>query len=275
MGETIEWSSIMDSNAAECREFIRNHIAKLSQTKDSKVLRVYLKEMERDLEIFKDPSVIAEFKKKTAYQENEFSSNATNKNIMKAKDHAIAFLENLQFKLEDSIGRGSLESDDCFTEDIALKIITRVLKNFHSHIEEMYQAKVHGKAHITKEKLEAIKIGNEYDVQRILYSILKPIFPEARLEVTNDTGYGSVRYDIFIEKYNVVIEVKCSRPSMSDKSLREELGSDIYHYQYSNVFFFVYDKDKLITNKVAFVDTYTGEFDKKKIQTVVIQPVRL
>lgn len=60
----------------------------------------------------------------------------------------------------------------------------------------MYEAPVHGKAAITKEKLDEIKIGNEYDVQRILFSLIKPIFPEARLEVSDDNGYGTSRYDM-------------------------------------------------------------------------------
>lgn len=266
----------MDLNHAgiDFRELVSKCMEKLRQSDDPQKLRFHVKEVQKELELFKDPTIIAEYKKETAYQENEFSSIATNKNIIRARDHGIAFLENLQTKLE-KLAVSDSETDKVITQEIALIIIKRVLNNFYYHIEEMYQAKVHGKAQITKEKLDAIKIGNEYDVQRILYSIIKPIFPEARLEVTNDTGYGPVRYDIFIEKYNVVIEVKCSRPSMTDKSLREELGSDIYHYQYSNIFFFVYDKEKIITNKVAFIDTYTKEFDRKKIQTIVIQPISL
>ncbi|MDC3418333.1 hypothetical protein [Aquibacillus salsiterrae] len=82
------------------------------------------------------------------------------------------------------------------TEKIAVNIINRILMNFYSHIEEMYESKVHGKAGITKEKLDEIRIGNEYDVQRILYSIIKPIIPEARLEVVDDAGSGSVRRDM-------------------------------------------------------------------------------
>jgi hypothetical protein len=139
----------------------------------------------------------------------------------------------------------------------------------------MYETNVHGKAHITKEKLDAIKIGNEYDVQRILYSIVKPIFPEARLEVSDDAGYGTIRYDIIIEKYNVAIEVKCSRPSMTERLLREELGSDAFHYKYSNIFFFLYDKDKIVKNKTAFIENYSKVYDNKPIETIIIQPINL
>ncbi|SJU05230.1 Uncharacterised protein [Clostridioides difficile] len=44
----------------------------------------------------------------------------------------------------------------------------------------MYLDTVHGKGNITNQQLENIKIGNEYDVQRILFSLIKPIFPNAK-----------------------------------------------------------------------------------------------
>lgn len=265
----------LKNGEVELKEFICNYITKLNNSKDTGEVKKYLKDIQNELEKLNDVILVAEYKKDIVYQENEFSTVATSKSIMKAKGNAVNFLEKLLSKFEKPSIEKNHENDDLFTEEIALCIINRLLKNFYFHIEEMYHAHVHGKAHITREKLDEIKIGNEYDVQRILYSILKPIFPEARLEVSDDNGYGTSRYDIFIEKYNVVIEVKCSRPSMTDKSLREELGSDIFHYNYSNIFFFIYDKTKIITNRTAFVDTYTCEFDNKKIKTILIQPISL
>ena len=112
-------------------------------------------------------------------------------------------------------------------------------------------------------------------MQRILYSLIKPVFPEARVEVSNDTGCSTVRYDIFIENYSIIIEVKCTRESMTERSLTEEIGSDIYHYKYRNIFFFIYDKEKIIKNKIAFENTYIKSFDQKSINTIIIQPVNL
>ncbi|WP_158407995.1 hypothetical protein [Clostridium scatologenes] len=68
----------------------------------------------------------------------------------------------------------------------------------------------------------------------MLYSLIKPIFPEARLEVSNDTGFSTIRYDILIENLSSIIEAKCSRKSMTQKSLIEEIGSDIVHYKYNS-----------------------------------------
>lgn len=255
------------------KEQIKEYIEHLNVSSDPKDMKFHIKNVQEKLELLDEPKLLAEYKKETIYQENNFSPKATIISITQAKENAVSFLVKLLTKIDKN--EINNQNDDIITESIAVNIINRILVNFYSHIEEMYQSKVHGKANITKEKLDEIKIGNEYDVQRILYSIIKPIFPEARVEVPDDTGYGSVRYDIFIEKFNIVIEVKCSRPSMSDKSLREELGSDIYHYKLSNVFFFIYDKNKIVTNRVAFENTYNGKFDGKNIKTVLIQPISL
>ena len=54
-----------------------------------------------------------------------------------------------------------------------------------------------------------------------------------------------------------------------------KIGSDIYRYQYNNIFFFIYDKEKIVKNKSAFENTYNKNFGQKNINTIIIQPVRL
>ncbi len=64
---------------------------------------------------------------------------------------------------------------------------------------------------------------------------------------------------------------------MTERTIEEEIGSDIYHYQTKNVFFFIYDKDKIIKNIDAFIKSYTkneNNFDKN-VDAIVIQPVLL
>ncbi|MBE1556701.1 hypothetical protein [Sporosarcina limicola] len=254
---------------------IQQQITRLSEIKDSNLLKALLKDIERELEGFLGAKMVSRFKLETVYQENEFSVVATQKSLEKAQKNAVFFLVNLLSEFEINSNKTGFNDDDWLTEEIALCIIRRILNNFYYHIEAMYEANVHGKAFITKEKLDGIKIGNEYDVQRILYSLVKPVFPEARLEVTDDTGYGSIRYDIIIDKYNTVIEVKCSRASMTKKKLTEEVASDAFHYKYANIFFFLYDKHKIIDNKTAFIVAYSKIYNDKKIETVIIQPISL
>lgn len=51
-----------------------------------------------------------------------------------------------------------------------------------------------------------------------------------------DSGHHTIRKDIVIESQDIVIELKCSRKSMSERSLSEEVASDIVHYNNKYVF---------------------------------------
>lgn len=155
------------------------------------------------------------------------------------------------------------------------QITSSILLNFTKHLDEMYRNPVHGNGGLKKEDLDKIILVNEYDVQRMLFSLIRPIFPDARIEVDQDSGYKGIRYDIFLTNYDTVIEVKCTRASMIERKLTEEIGSDIYHYPHRNVYFFIYDKVKLIKNVDAFTNRYSTSSEEKYIQTVIIQPQTL
>ncbi|MCC0669205.1 hypothetical protein KGF36_11830 [Clostridioides sp. ZZV14-6009] len=252
-------------------ELISNLLNELEAMSDIRLIKEYIDNID-SLNIPFSQTEKSDIDRLLMYQENDFSNMATRKSILSAKSRLTTYLRSLLNKIEN---KTNLSNMGVFTEDVAKMIIRNVLSNFYMHIYEMYEANTHGKAHITKDKLNDIKIGNEYDVQRILYSIIKPIFPDSRVEVSDDTGNASIRYDIFIEQYDLVIEVKCSRESMTEKKLTEEIGSDGFHYNYKNIFFFIYDKNRVIKNKVAFVNTYTRCSENKNIETIVIQPINL
>lgn len=160
------------------------------------------------------------------------------------------------------------------SKETALTIIEAILKNFQMHYQAMYKNPVHRKGTITQNTLEAIQIGNEYDLQRMLYSLLLPIFPTVRQEVTSDNGYGSMRADLYVDDYDVVVETKCTRDSMSEKKLVDELGADGFHYKASTIFFFVYDKASVIKNPEAFKKVFIRErnTDGKRIRMVIVPP---
>lgn len=141
----------------------------------------------------------------------------------------------------------------------------------------MYKDKVHGNGKLSKTDLDKITLGNEYDVQRMLYSLLKPIFTNARLEVHGDGGYMGTRCDIELPDCDAVIEVKCTRGSMTERKLSEELGSDIYHYKTGKLFFYIYDKEGIIKNAEAFEKNYTKELKdpNRSIETYITQSVNL
>jgi len=107
-----------------------------------------------------------------------------------------------------------------------------------------------------------------------LYAYLKPIYPSARLEVCEDNGYRTFRGDIVLDK-DTMIEIKCTRSSMSLKSLLEEIEADMTHYQAANLYFFIYDKEKLISGPINFKNTYEKKSEEKEIHLIIHQPKKL
>ncbi|MCY6355288.1 hypothetical protein [Clostridium sp. ZS2-4] len=230
-------------------------------------------------DIFSDNSILNQFSMETVIFINKFSQQNTINTLNEGFEKGMNFLKILRSDICKGLydEAENLNKDEAIDKTIALIIIRRILNNFHKHIQAMYQEKVHGNGTIKQEDLRKIRIGNEYDVQRILYSLIRPIFPEVRLEVSDDAGYKSVRYDVILEEYSIVIEVKCSRKSMSERNLTEELGSDAFHYKGEYLFLFIFDKENIIKNTDAFENAYKrekGNFDKD-IEAIVIQPVTI
>lgn len=138
-------------------------------------------------------------------------------------------------------------------------------------MENLFERRLHKKGGIQKEQLEGLRIKNEYDVQHLLYAYLKPLYPMARAEVNEDTGYGTVRSDILLDSKNT-IEVKCTRKGMVLKKLVEEIEADMVHYSAKNIYFFIYDKEKLIDNPCNFKSSYEEKMKDKHIYIIIHQP---
>lgn len=224
---------------------------------------------------FSDPSVARSFLMETGDVGSSHLPSANQDGRFRFLSHGIQFLKGLGADLEQ--GLHDPMDEDVIQRPTAVLIIRRILQNFHKHLEAMYREKVHGSGTFQQKDLDRIRIGNEYDVQRMLYSLIRPIFPEARMEVTEDTGYRAVRYDIFLDEYDLVIEVKCSRSKMRERDLLEELGADAFHYPSSHLFLFVYDKEKVIANVDVFRKAYLRDKSSfgKDVEAVVLQPIDL
>lgn len=81
----------------------------------------------------------------------------------------------------------------------------------------------------------------------------------ARAEVNEDTGYGAVRTDILLDSKNT-IDIKCTRKGMVLRKLGEEIEADMVHYSAKIIYFFIYDKEKLIDNPFNFKTIYEEKF---------------
>lgn len=62
---------------------------------------------------------------------------------------------------------------------------------------------------------------------------------------------------------------------MSRKKLVEEIEADIVHYSASNIYFFIYDKEKLIDNPQVFKNHYENIVKEKNIFITIHQPKML
>lgn len=210
-------------------------------------LKRYLKEAEID------SKHIFELEQQAFYMKNDYSDkdNADKRNVAKKK--VINYIEKIM--------SGNANYDN----------LANILDNFYLFIEAFLERTPDRRGGIQKEHLEGIRIKNEYDVQFLLYAYLKPLYPMARTEVSDDTGYNTVRVDIELDSNNV-IEVKCTRDNMQLKKLVEEIEADMLHYEYTNIYFFIYDKSKIIANPLNFKSTYERKVNDKNIHVVIHQP---
>ena len=97
-----------------------------------------------------------------------------------------------------------------------------------------------------------------------MYAVLKPIYPDIRKEVSEDSGVGTVRADLKIPCLEVSIEAKCTRENMSLKKLTEEIEADIVHYKDSNYcFLFMTGKNNSKTNKIMRTILIMSSMEKK------------
>ena len=128
-----------------------------------------------------------------------------------------------------------------------------MIDNFGLYLQNMFCSLPENRSTLRKEVLEQIVINNEYDVQHIMYAVVKALYPSARREVNQDIGYGTVRYDIIIEEIDTVIEIKCTRKDHSENKLLRELGEGAFFYKCSKLIVYVYDKQRVIRDVNNFV----------------------
>lgn len=198
---------------------------------------------------------------KMHYVDNEYSENDTMIALKKSLEDTIQTLNERMIISEKEMDKqGEL-------------LIERILEHFYKYYQAMYKDPVNKRGTLTLDALNTIQIGNEYDLQRMLYAVLLPVFPTIRQEVYNDNGYGGMRADIYLDLYNLIIETKCTRECMSEKQLIEELGADGFHYRADVIYFFIWDKNRIIKNPEAFKKAFARERKKdgKTVKVFILQ----
>ena len=92
------------------------------------------------------------------------------------------------------------------------------MENFYLFLEALTEYTPDKRGGAQKEDWQKMKVCNEYDLQHLLYAVLKPLYPGIRKEVALDSGIGMVRADIEIPELEMILEVKYTRESMTLKN---------------------------------------------------------
>lgn len=190
------------------------------------------------------------------YMVNRFSDVSTEENMMRAREDLLCYL------------RYILEQEQKVMPESGYIDLERYLQYFYLFLESIRETATDKRVSITPMEIE-----NEYDLQHLLYAALKPIFPDLRREVAEDSGLGMVRSDMCIPSLDTIIEVKCTRKNMSLKVLTEQLEADMVHYMAERIYFYIYDKERIIKDRETFLVYFNRKFDCKTVRTVLLQPV--
>lgn len=201
-----------------------------------------------------------EIAQKQKYMKNKFSDEVNKEKMLEAKEKVLECLKNFLNKERD--------------ENDSTALIT-YLNNFPAFIEALSEKELDKRATLSSDLLGKIKIENEYDLQHLLYAVLKPLYPDIRNEVTEDSGVGMVRSDLKVPQLHCVVETKCTREKMTLKKLTEEIEADIVHYSEKNIIFFIYDKWKIIKDRLNYEKYFNRTFDGKEIKIIIHQPIKL
>lgn len=139
-----------------------------------------------------------------------------------------------------------------YQDKSAYELVCNILNNFSNAILRI--TKNRRKGHLE------FSINDEYDVQDILYTILKAIFPKLKPEEpTPSVGISYNKIDFILEDEGILIETKMLKETDKDeRKITDELKVDIQSYykkeKIKNLICFVYDPFKKIKDEYNLYD---------------------
>lgn len=131
-------------------------------------------------------------------------------------------------------------------------LVSHVLNNFSNSIQKIVKNRRKGHPNFP--------INDEYDVQDILYVILKSVFPNLRDEdPIPKVGAKSTKIDLILRDENILIEAKMLKESDKNETIFiEQLKMDVESYHQcawlETLFCFVYDPYKRTKDILNFYD---------------------
>jgi hypothetical protein len=168
---------------------------------------------------------------------------------------------------EEQVLQAHFYLDEPATSERADQSVERLLKRFHRFARDLE----HG-----PRGRNGIQVKDEYDLQFLINALLRMQFDNVKPEEpTPSLAAGGTRLDFLLPDHELVVELKMTRPSMTARSLANELILDIARYRAhpdcQSILIFVYDPCGMIKNPVALkkeLSIVGGEFPV----SIVISP---
>jgi hypothetical protein len=120
-----------------------------------------------------------------------------------------------------------------------------------------------------------LDVGDEYDLQDLLHSLLHLFFDDVRAEEYTPSYAGkSTRMDFLLKNESIVIEAKMTRKGLATKEVGEQLIVDIAHYQAhpscKTLFCLVYDPDHRVSNPHGLENDLSGKREGLEVKVFVV-----
>lgn len=146
-----------------------------------------------------------------------------------------------------------------------LLAVERICTRFHLVVKQLQSR---------HDKRQTLVLKDEYDVQDLLRGLLTLFFDDVRPEEHTPSHAGaSSRMDFLIVDHQTAVEVKKTRPQLTDKELSDELILDIERYQKHPscriLICFVYDPDESLRNPSAIERDLTGQRETLMVKVLI------
>ena len=189
---------------------------------------------------------------------NEFQNNELMSDT--GLDDMMKYVEKQQLEYKPSIENLNVSN---------LQLIEKILNKFTSASKSLLDRRK-GKTNI--------QIEDEYDIQDLLFIMLKPHFPTLRIEqvVSGNDDNQFLKIDFLISSNKVAIECKIIRDQNHANKISKELNDDIQTYHNNQdcntLIFFIYDKSMLLNNPDVLLESYNNiqTFNGKELKIITI-----
>lgn len=227
----------------ETEKEISNTITKITELKnnDKKVVAVFIDIREKKDRDIKDTGLDAISAVKAQFDDifivayTQYGEDYITKayqcgadwDLRKGKEKDLS-LEELKNKIEKHAKEHKLEHTQF--KDWNVNMLLKILNGIHSSVARITELKNRN----AKSK-SIFKIENEYDLQNLMWVVLKPIFPEMIDEDPLQKHMGkSSRVDFYIPEINTYIELKYIETESQAKGIPKQLDNDVTWYSNSS-----------------------------------------